>query len=95
MRHEETLPRELKRHVNALEERLLESMAWEKGSSMYNSLIVAKPSLAAEINRLGLLADPMPLLDMITSPFNPSLRHSKGFKLLPLLIGSRLPQVII
>lgn len=78
VRHEETLPRELKRHLNALEERLLESLAWEKGSSMYNSLIVAKPCLAAEINRLGLLADPMPLLDMITSPYNPSLR---GFQI--------------
>ncbi|ERN06336.1 retinoblastoma-related protein [Amborella trichopoda] len=70
VRHEETLPRELKRHLNSLEERLLESMAWEKGSSMYNSLIVAKPSLAAEINRLGLLADPMPSLDTI------ALHHS-------------------
>ncbi|CAN6464487.1 unnamed protein product [Victoria cruziana] len=65
VRHEESLPRELKRHLNSLEERLLESMAWEKGSSMYNSLIVAKPSLATEINRLGLLAEPMPSLDAI------------------------------
>ena len=32
VRHEDTLPRELKRHLNSLEERLLESMAWEKGS---------------------------------------------------------------
>ncbi|PKU79560.1 Retinoblastoma-related protein [Dendrobium catenatum] len=66
VRHEETLPRELKRHLNSLEERLLESMSWEKGSSLYNSLIVAKPALAAEINRLGLLAEPMPSLDSIT-----------------------------
>ncbi|XP_078434477.1 retinoblastoma-related 1 [Wolffia australiana] len=65
VRHEETLPRELKRHLNSLEERLLESMAWEKGSSLYNSLIVARPSLAAEINRLSLLAEPMPSLDAI------------------------------
>jgi retinoblastoma-like protein 1 len=65
VRHEETLPRELKRHLNSLEERILETMAWEKGSSMYNSLIVAKPGLSAEINRLGLLADPMPSLDAI------------------------------
>ncbi|KAF3784989.1 Retinoblastoma-related protein [Nymphaea thermarum] len=65
VRHEETLPRELKRHLNTLEERLLESLAWERGSSMYNSLIVAKPSLGAEINRLGLLAEPMPSLDAI------------------------------
>lgn len=65
VRHEETLPRELKRHLNGLEERLLESMAWEKGSSMYNSLIIARPALSAEIDRMGLLAEPMPSLDAI------------------------------
>ncbi|KAB1209692.1 Retinoblastoma-related protein [Morella rubra] len=65
IRHEESLPRELRRHLNALEERLLESMVWEKGSSMYNSLVVARPSLSTEINRLGLLAEPMPSLDAI------------------------------
>ncbi|KAG2668922.1 hypothetical protein I3760_14G011600 [Carya illinoinensis] len=66
IRHEESLPRELRRHLNSLEERLLESMVWEKGSSMYNSLIVARPSLSAEINRLGLMAEPMPSLDAIS-----------------------------
>ncbi|KAM0947141.1 putative transcription repressor RB family [Dioscorea sansibarensis] len=70
VRHEETLPRELKRHLNSLEERLLESMSWEKGSSMYNSLIIARPALAAEINRLGLLAEPMPSLDAISIHYN-------------------------
>ncbi|KAK1319258.1 Retinoblastoma-related protein [Acorus calamus] len=70
VRHEESLPRELRRHLNNLEERLLESMAWEKGSSMYDSLIVARPSLAAEINRLGLLAEPMPSLDAIAMHHN-------------------------
>nr|AFJ64575.1 retinoblastoma-related protein [Brassica juncea] len=70
IRHEDSLPRELRRHLNSLEERLLESMVWEKGSSMYNSLIVAKPSLALEINRLGLLAEPMPSLDAIAALIN-------------------------
>ena len=65
IRHEESLPRELRRHLNSLEERLLESMVWDKGSSMYNSLIVARPALSAEINRLGLLAETMPSLDAI------------------------------
>ncbi|XP_072980784.1 retinoblastoma-related protein-like [Typha angustifolia] len=65
VRHEETLPRELKRHLNSLEEQLLESMAWEKGSSLYNSLIVARPAFAQEINHLGLLAEPMLSLDEI------------------------------
>ncbi|CAA0836954.1 Retinoblastoma-related protein 1 [Striga hermonthica] len=65
IRHEESLPRELRRHMNSLEERLLESMVWEKGSSMYNSLTVARPALSAEISRNGLLADPMPSLDAI------------------------------
>ncbi|KAL6661040.1 hypothetical protein ACP70R_000424 [Stipagrostis hirtigluma subsp. patula] len=73
VRHEDSLPRELKRHLNSLEERLLESMAWEKGLSMYNSLIVARPALSAEINRLGLLAEPMPSLDAIAAHHNISL----------------------
>lgn len=85
VRHEETLPRELKRHLNSLEEQLLESMAWEKGSSLYNSLVVARPSLATEINRLGLLAEPMPSLDDLvarqnihveTLPSTPSKKHA-------------------
>ncbi|XP_018440089.2 retinoblastoma-related protein 1 isoform X3 [Raphanus sativus] len=70
IRHEDSLPRELRRHLNSLEERLLESMVWEKGSSMYNSLIVAKPALALEINRFGLLAEPMPSLDAIAALIN-------------------------
>ncbi|KAL9298301.1 hypothetical protein ACSQ67_024197 [Phaseolus vulgaris] len=70
IRHEESLPRELRRHLNSLEERLLESMVWEKGSSMYNSLAVARPALSAEINRLGLLAEPMPSLDEIAMQIN-------------------------
>ena len=70
IRHEESLPRELRRHLNSLEERLLESMVWEKGSSMYNSLAVARPSLSAEINSLGLLAEPMPSLDEIAMHIN-------------------------
>ncbi|KAH9623773.1 hypothetical protein KSS87_020422, partial [Heliosperma pusillum] len=65
IRHEDSLPRELRRHLNSLEERFLESMVWDKGSSMYNSLTIARPSLSAEISRLGLLAEPMPSLDAI------------------------------
>lgn len=72
IRHEDSLPRELRRHLNSLEERLLESMVWEKGSSMYNSLIIARPTLAAEINRFGLLAEPMPSLDAIAVHINMS-----------------------
>ncbi|KAL5700551.1 Retinoblastoma-related protein 1 [Ranunculus cassubicifolius] len=70
IRHEESLPRELRRHLNSLEERLLENMVWEKGSSMYNSLLVARPSLSVDINRLGLLAEPMPSLDAVAMHYN-------------------------
>ncbi|TYJ36387.1 hypothetical protein E1A91_A05G304200v1 [Gossypium mustelinum] len=70
IRHEKSLPRELKRHLNSLEERLLESMVWDKGSSLYNTLIVARPALSSEINRLGLLAEPMPSLDAIAMHIN-------------------------
>ncbi|KAH9331489.1 hypothetical protein KI387_003597 [Taxus chinensis] len=45
-------------------------MAWEKGSSIYNSLVVAKPGLLALINQLGLLAEPMPSLDTIAMHHN-------------------------
>ena len=69
VRHEETLPRELKRHLNSIEERFLEMLAWEKGSSMYNSLIVAKPYLRFDIQRLGLLGDPMPSLETLKFRF--------------------------
>jgi retinoblastoma-like protein 1 len=60
VRHEETLPRELKKHLNSLEEQLLESMTWEKGSLLYNSLIVVRPCVASQIKCLGVLAEPMP-----------------------------------
>ncbi|KAK8938383.1 Retinoblastoma-related protein [Platanthera zijinensis] len=85
VRHEETLPRELKRHLNFLEERLIESMSWGRGSSLYNSLVVARPALAAEINRLGLLAEPMPSLDsivvhksIISAGIQPASSHKHG-----------------
>lgn len=65
VRHEERLPRELKRHLNSIEEKILEKLAWEKGSSLYNSLIIAKPHLQAEIYRLVLLAEPMPSLEAL------------------------------
>ena len=56
VRHKETLQRELKRHLNPLKGRIFDSMAWEKGSLMNNSLIAAKPGLSTEINRPSLLA---------------------------------------
>lgn len=87
IRHEESLPRELRRHLNSLEERLLDSMVWEKGSSMYNSLIIARSTLSAEITRLGLLAEPMPSLDAIavhidkscgaSQPVQSTLKHDR------------------
>ncbi|XP_013628358.1 PREDICTED: retinoblastoma-related protein 1-like isoform X1 [Brassica oleracea var. oleracea] len=82
IRYEDSLPRELRRHLNSLEERLLESMVWEKGSSMYNSLIIAKPSLAQEINQLRLLAEPMPSLDAIAAliNFSEGLNHASSIQ---------------
>lgn len=65
IKHEDSLPRELKRYLNSMEEIMLESMVWRRGSSLYNSLIVARPSLAAEIRRLGLLPKPLASLDAI------------------------------
>ena len=56
VRHKETLQRELKRHLNPLEGRIFDSMAWEKGSLMKNSLIAANPGISTEINCPSLLA---------------------------------------
>ncbi|GAB2281346.1 Retinoblastoma- protein 1 [Dionaea muscipula] len=81
VRHEDSLPRELRRHLNSLEEILLDSMVWEKGSSVYNSLIIARPALSADINRLGLLAEPMPSLDAIALSTDIS---SRGLPPLPI-----------
>ncbi|MCO5597681.1 hypothetical protein L7F22_051762 [Adiantum nelumboides] len=69
VQHEETLPRELKRHLNSIEEKILEKLAWEKGSSFYNSLVIAKPNLQGEIYRLNLLAEPMPSLEALHSRY--------------------------
>ncbi|EFJ10031.1 hypothetical protein SELMODRAFT_451523 [Selaginella moellendorffii] len=70
VRHEPTLPRELKRHLNSIEERLLESMAWEKGSSMYNSLVVAKPRFAPDIRRLELISEPLRTLEPLIPSYS-------------------------
>ena len=35
------VPRELKRHLFSIEEKILEAQAWEKGSSLYPLLIAA------------------------------------------------------
>jgi hypothetical protein len=75
---------------------------------MYNSLIVARPALSAEINRLGLLAEPMPSLDAIAAHHNISLgglpplpfqkqEHSPGsilssISIMPIL---HIPEVLI
>jgi retinoblastoma-like protein 1 len=80
VRHEETLPRELNRHLNSLEEHLLESMIWKKGSSLYNSPIVARPCVASKIKCLGLLAEPMPSLDDLVARQN---IHVQGFPATP------------
>lgn len=92
IRHEETLPRELKQNLNPLEERLLESMAWEKGSSLYNSLIIARTALSAEINRLGLLPDPMPSFDAIAMHHNIS---TAGLPPLPLPKHEISPGILV
>ena len=41
VRHEPQLPRELKRHLFNMEEKMLECLAWERGSSLYPRLISA------------------------------------------------------
>ncbi|KAF9589844.1 hypothetical protein IFM89_028779 [Coptis chinensis] len=92
VKHKELLPGDLILHLFALQERLFECMIWEKGSSMYNSLIVARPDLSQEINRLGLLAEPIPSLDEILMHSNSfeKLVHLRSFRKsnIPALLGS-------
>ncbi|CAI5484133.1 unnamed protein product [Closterium sp. Yama58-4] len=57
VRYEEGLPGELKRHLNACDERILESLAWEKGSSLYVTVVAARRHLLAEVKRLQLLPE--------------------------------------
>lgn len=67
VRHEDTLPAELKRHLQACEERVLDCLAWQRGSSLYDMLLVARnsKSLAPEIRRLSLQGEPMASLDQL------------------------------
>ena len=41
VRHEPTLPRELKHHLFSIEEKMLEALAWERGSSLFHLLVRA------------------------------------------------------
>ncbi|CAL1387170.1 unnamed protein product [Linum trigynum] len=52
LRHEESMPCELRMHLESLKERLLESTVWEAGSLMYDSLEVAEPMYVSEVARL-------------------------------------------
>ncbi|CAI0442907.1 unnamed protein product [Linum tenue] len=52
LRHEESMPCELRMHLESLKERLLESTVWEAGSLMYDSLEVAEPMHVSEVARL-------------------------------------------
>lgn len=47
MRHEPGLPREMKRHLLALDEKILEAAAWTRNSSLYTCLALAcRPALS-------------------------------------------------
>lgn len=41
VRYEPSTPRDLKRHLHSIEEKIVESLAWEKGSSLYPLLVAA------------------------------------------------------
>ena len=51
VKHEPTLPREVKRHLISIEEQVVESLAWEEGSTLYPTLIAAKAQLDATSKR--------------------------------------------
>lgn len=41
MRYEPSIPEDLKRHLHSIEEKIVECLAWEQGSSFYPQLVVA------------------------------------------------------
>jgi len=41
VRYEPSTPRDLKRHLHSIEEKIVESLAWERGSSLYPLLVAA------------------------------------------------------
>ena len=41
VRYEPSTPRDLKRHLHSIEEKIVESLAWERGSSLYPLLVMA------------------------------------------------------
>ncbi len=41
VRYEPSTPRDLKRHLHSIEEKIIESLAWERGSSLYPLLVAA------------------------------------------------------
>ena len=42
VRADPTMPREVKKHFNAIEERIMETMAWSKGSSIFGYMRAAE-----------------------------------------------------
>lgn len=46
VRYETSIPRDLKRHLHSIEEKIIESLAWERGSSFYPLLVLAFDSKA-------------------------------------------------
>ena len=41
VRYEPSTPRDLKRHLHSIEEKIVECLAWERGSSLYPLLVAA------------------------------------------------------
>lgn len=41
VRYEPSIPRDLKRHLHSIEEKIIECLAWERGSSFYPQLVTA------------------------------------------------------
>ena len=41
VRYEPSTPRDLKRHLHSIEEKIVESLAWERGSSLHPLLVAA------------------------------------------------------
>eukprot|EP00898_Chlorokybus_atmophyticus_P003593 jgi/Chlat1/4234/Chrsp27S04309 len=56
VRHADSMPRDIKKHLNAVEERVLESAGWERGSPLYDALARIASTATATTTSTGALS---------------------------------------
>ena len=79
VRHEPLLPRELKRHLFNIEEKMLEALAFERGSSLYPRLIIAcSDDLTSECPPAPCIWGAVPACERLVSDWRPGGKRPVG-----------------